>query len=182
VRRRLVPILVSLAGAALIGLLIYGISKPASSRTLDEKVAKGEQPPAPEADRQLPVLAGHGTNSLASYRGKVLLVNIWASWCIPCQAEAPKLEATQKTLAAHGGTVLGITYEDAVPDSKGFVREYHLTYPDLRDNDGEFARAYGTIAVPESFLVNREGNIVAISRGEVGPGFLEKAVKLATGA
>ena len=181
-RRRLVPILVSLAGAALIGLLIYGISKPASSRTLDEKVAKGEQPLAPDASRQLPVLSGHGTSSLASYRGKVLLVNIWASWCVPCQAEAPKLEATQKTLAAHGGTVLGITYEDAAPDSVGFIHKNHLTYPDLRDNDGEFAHAYGTIAVPESFLVNREGDIVAISRGEVEPGFLEKVVKLATGA
>jgi cytochrome c biogenesis protein CcmG/thiol:disulfide interchange protein DsbE len=176
-----VPILVSVVGAALIGLLVYGISKPASSRTLDEKVAKGEQPPAPEARRQLPVLDGHGTSSLSAYRGKVLLVNIWASWCVPCQAEAPKLEATQKMLAAHGGTVLGITYEDAAPDSEGFVKQNHLTYPDLRDSDGEFAHAYGTIEVPESFLVNRGGNIVAISRGEVEPSFLEKVDRLATG-
>jgi cytochrome c biogenesis protein CcmG, thiol:disulfide interchange protein DsbE len=182
VRRRILPILISLAGAALIGLLVYGISTKSSNRTLDELVAKGAFPQAPDATRALPVLQGHGTSSLAAYRGKVVVMNLWASWCVPCQAEAPKLERAQSELKGHDGTVLGITYEDAAPDSVGFIHRNHLTYPDLRDNTGDFARAFGTNEVPESFLIDREGRIVAIERGELQQNFLNKAIKLATGA
>jgi cytochrome c biogenesis protein CcmG/thiol:disulfide interchange protein DsbE len=182
VRRRILPILISLAGAALIGLLVYGISTKSSNRTLDELVAKRAFPKAPEATRALPVLQGHGTSSLAAYRGKVVVMNLWASWCVPCQAEAPMLEHAQSALQSHDGTVLGVTYEDAAPDSVGFIHRNHLTYPDLRDNNGDFARAYGTNEVPESFLIDRDGRIVAIERGELEQKFLNKAIKLAEGA
>jgi cytochrome c biogenesis protein CcmG, thiol:disulfide interchange protein DsbE len=178
-RARLVPILVSLAGAALIGLLIYGLSAHASNRTLDELVAKGEFPPVPQATRQLPVLQGHGTSSVSAYRGKVVLLNVWASWCTPCQEEAPQLQKTQETLTKHNATVLGVTYEDVAPNSIEFIHSNHLSYPDLRDNNGEFAHAFGTDEVPESFLINRVGRIVAIERNELQKGFLAKAIRLA---
>jgi cytochrome c biogenesis protein CcmG/thiol:disulfide interchange protein DsbE len=179
VRRRLVPILISLAGAALVGLLIYGLGTQGGSRTLDDQVARGDYPLAPQASRMMPVLAGHGLSSLAALRGKVVVLNIWASWCKPCEAEAPLLERAQAALQRHDATILGITYEDASNDSEKFVRGYHLTYPDLRDFDGGFARAYGTIEVPETFVVNRQGRIVAISRGEIEQGFLDRAIRLA---
>jgi cytochrome c biogenesis protein CcmG/thiol:disulfide interchange protein DsbE len=179
VRARLIPILVSLAGAALIGLLIYGLSAHSSNRTLDELVAKGEFPPVPQATRQLPILQGHGTSSVSAYRGKVVLLNVWASWCVPCQEEAPKLEQAERSLARHNSTVLGVTYEDAAPDSIGFIHENHLSYPDVRDNNGEFAHAFGTDEVPESFLINRAGRIVAIERNALREPFLNKAIKLA---
>ena len=105
--------------------------------------------------------------SLASLRGKVVVLNFWASWCEPCQVEAPLLERVQSSLRQHDGTVLGVTYLDASPDSQSFVRRYHLTYPNLRDNNGTFARSYGTDQLPESFIINRQGRIVAISRGEI---------------
>jgi cytochrome c biogenesis protein CcmG, thiol:disulfide interchange protein DsbE len=179
VRARLIP--VSLAGAALIALLIYGLSAHSSNRTLDELVAKGEQPAVPQATRRLPILQGHGAYSVSAYRGKVVLMNIWASWCIPCQQEAPELQRTQRTLASYNATVLGVTYEDAAPDSIKFIHSNHLSYPDLRDDDGEFARAFGTDEVPESFLINRSGRIVAIERNELRSAFLTKAIKLAEG-
>jgi cytochrome c biogenesis protein CcmG, thiol:disulfide interchange protein DsbE len=190
VRRRAVPILVSLAGAGLVALLIYGVATQAPNRTLDEAVARGERPTAPDAHRLLPVLSSGSTRatadypgatsgSLADYRGRVVLLNFWASWCIPCQDEAPLLERTQRRLQAHGGTVLGVTYLDNSPDSRGFVRENRLTYPNLRDTTGEFAHAYGTEQLPESFVIDRGGGIVAISRGEVEQAFLNRAVRLA---
>ena len=179
VRRLVLPILVSLAGAGLMGLLIYGISNQAVSRSLDEQLAHGKQPVAPEAGHSLPQLGGAGTSSLASYAGKVVVLNFWASWCEPCQVEAPLLEHAQSRLERHGGTVLGITYKDASPDSESFVRQFHLTYPNLRDKSGEFASSYGTDRLPESFIVNRAGRIVAISRGEIEQPFVEQAIKLA---
>jgi cytochrome c biogenesis protein CcmG, thiol:disulfide interchange protein DsbE len=191
VQRRAVPILVSLAGAGLVALLIYGLTTQAPNRTLDEAVARRERPTAPQPHRLLPVLAtgtarvdasdpgGGGTGSLAGYRGKVVLLNFWASWCPPCQAEAPLLERTQRRLELHDGTVLGVTYDDNAPDSRALVHEDHLTYPNLRDPTGEFAHSYGTEQLPESFVIDRSGGIVAISRGEVDQAFVNKAVRLA---
>ena len=75
--------------------------------------------------------------------------------------------------------MLGVTYLDASPDSLSFARRYHLTYPNLRDGDGDFARAYGTNQLPETFILDRRGSIVAISRGEIGQPFLNKAIALA---
>lgn len=178
-RRRLLPILASLAGACLIGLLIYGVSTKSASRTLDESVARGERPRAPDAAQALPILGGHGKSTLASLRGKVVVLNFWASWCEPCQAEAPLLERAQGTLRHEDGTVLGVTYLDASPDSESFVRRFRLSYPNLRDNSGAFAHSYGTDQLPESFVIDRDGHVAAISRGEINQGFLDRAIALA---
>jgi cytochrome c biogenesis protein CcmG, thiol:disulfide interchange protein DsbE len=179
VKRRALPILTTIAGACLVGLLIYGVSAQSASRTLDELVARGQRPLAPEASRSLPGLDAHGSGTLASYRGKVVVLNFWASWCQPCQMEAPLLERAQSRLAHSGGTILGVTYLDASPDSRDFVSHYRLSYPNLRDNNGAFAHSYGTDQLPESFVIDRQGRIVAISRGELNQSFLDRAIALA---
>ena len=161
--------------AALIALLVYGVTQSGSDTSLDSAVKNGERPPAP--DRALPALDGPGTASLKDLRGKVVVLNFWASWCDPCRAEAPRLERVQRRLAKAGsGTVLGVTYQDVPSDSKSFIAEHGLTYPNARDIGTKLAKQYGTRALPETFVLDRRGRIVAISRGEVTQKFLDRSV------
>ena len=174
-KRSAVPFVAIVAAAALVGLLVYGLASRGADTTLDDAVAKGRKPAAP--DRALPQLGATGTRTLASLRGKVVVLNFWASWCEPCRSEAPVLERTQRQLQAKGeGTVLGVTYRDATPDSQKFVKEFGLTYPSLRDVDGDLAKEYGTRALPETFVIDRRGRVVAISRGQVTQRFVDRAI------
>lgn len=139
-----------LAVVAVVGLLVYGLASKGSSG-----LALGEAAPS----GPLPKLEGGGSGSLAEYKGSWVLVNIWASWCIPCKQEAPALEKFQRQ---HGGahfTVLGIDSRDLSSDGRGFVRRYGLTYPQLRDGDGGAAHEYGTTGVPENFLLDPRGRL-----------------------
>jgi peroxiredoxin len=187
VRRLLGPALATILGAALLGLLAYGVAHQAPSRTLDQSLADGQHPLAPQATHALPVLTGGGSRSipdrsLASYRGRVVVLNFWASWCTGCQAEAPELERLQQELQRHRATVLGVTYEDIASDSLEFVRRYHITFPNLVDGSGEFGRSFGTDQLPESFLIDPSGRITAISREGVTKPFLAQALRLAESA
>ena len=171
-RRTTVPFVV-VSAVALVALLVYGVLGVGASTTIDDAVKRGERPAAP--DRTLPLLDG-GQGSLASFRGKPVVLNFWASWCDPCKDEAPAMEAAHQRLRKAGGTVLGVTVSDASPDSKAFMREYGLTFPSLRDVDGELAEDFATTGVPETFVIDGEGRITAISRGQVNEGFLDQAV------
>ena len=164
---------------ALVALLIYGVaSKDSSSSSLDTAVQRGQHPAAPGATRALPALHGGGTHRLADYRGKVVVLNFWASWCTPCTDEAPLLQRTQQQLGAQG-TVLGATYNDVPGDSTDFERKYHVTYPSVRDVGLKLAQDYNTHALPETFVIDRNGRVVAISRGQVSEKFLSNAVQRA---
>jgi len=170
VRRRIVPALAVIVAAALVGLLAYGLAAQGTSRALDAAVQAGQRPAAPEVTRSLPVLDGVGSRSaaLARWRGQVVVVNFWASWCNTCGAEAGLLERAQRMLITrHEGTVLGITYKDVSSDSLASVKQYGLTFPNLRDVDGAFAAGYGTAQLPETFVLDRQLHVVAISRGEI---------------
>ena len=175
-KRYLGPALAAAVAAAAVALLVFGLGSQGASRSLDNAVDQGRRPLAP--DRTLPILGAPGSRALADFRGRVVVLNFWASWCTPCAAEAPMLEQAQRRLAANGaGTVLGVAYKDLISDSLGFVRDQHLTYPSLRDSDGQLAGAYGTDALPETFVLDRQSRVVAISRGQITqPAFLAQAI------
>lgn len=156
-----------LAVLAVVGLLVYGLVSKGSSG-----VSLGE--PAP--DEPLPRLQGGGSESLADYKGKWVLVNFWASWCVPCKDEAPALEKFQRQ---HGGpafTVLGVDSRDLTEDGRDFVRRYELSYPQLRDGDGGAAHDYGTTGVPENFLIDPAGKVQWLRRGPVDERYLGEEV------
>jgi len=177
-RRTYLPLLALACGFALIALLVAGVLALGNNRTLDSELAAGHPPLAPDANLKLPLLGG-GSADLAQFRGRVVLLNFWASWCPPCQQEAPLIARAQRELSGYGGTVLGVSYKDTVSEAFAFLRAHHLSYPNLRDRTGTFAEAFGTEALPESFVIDKQGRIEAISRGEVDPAFIAKAVAVA---
>lgn len=172
--RRGLSLAVIAAAAALVALLAYGVVSQRTDTSIDDAVAKGERIPAPRAS--LPLLGGRGERSLADYRGKVVVLNFWASWCPPCVKELPLLERTQRRIEGRGATVLGVNYKDLPEDALNFVRRFHLSYPSLRDRDGEYAQRYATVGFPETFVIDRRGRIAANRRGPVDRRWLARTL------
>ena len=163
---------ITLAAAALVGLLAYGVTATGEDRTLDESLAKGERVTAPVAE--LPRLGASGSASLADEKGKVVVLNVWASWCPPCKSEMPLLQRTHERISSQGGMVLGIDTQEPQEDALDFLHEKKITFPSLRDRDREYGRKYGVAAYPETFLIDRKGRVAALRRGPVTQAWLDQ--------
>jgi cytochrome c biogenesis protein CcmG, thiol:disulfide interchange protein DsbE len=148
-----------LALALVLGLFALLVWKLA---TQDEgaagKVERGETPAAPGF--RLDRLDRPGKLSLASYRGRPVVLNFWASWCIPCKEEAPLLEAVWRRYRARGLVVLGVDINDLRGDARRFARKNRMSYPLAYDGPGKTTTQYGLTGVPETFFVARSGRLV----------------------
>jgi cytochrome c biogenesis protein CcmG/thiol:disulfide interchange protein DsbE len=162
---------------ALLALLAFGVADQGTDSSLDAALSHGRRPPAPSASLALPVLGSASAKaSLAQMRGKVVVLNVFASWCDPCKAEAPVLEQAQRELAGHNATILGVTYLDNSDDSELFVRQQHITYPVIRDVNGTLVRSFGSTGVPETFVIDRQGRVAALRRYQLNSSWLRQTL------
>jgi peroxiredoxin len=121
------------------------------------------EPQAPAID----LLRTDGTPlSLAELRGKVVLVNFWATWCEPCVTEMPALQRLRESLGRQGLEVLAVNYMEGPARIDAFVQKMGLGLPVVRDTDGSVAKAWGARIFPSSFVVDRSGRIRYVLTGE----------------
>lgn len=171
----LVAVLIGvLSGFALSGWLLQRIASPGPSG-LPTSLPAGSIAP----EFTLTDLEGE-TVALSAYRGQVVLVNFWASWCVPCQEEMPALQAAYESLQDQGFVVLGVDLRDRErPGSEGdsdvrdSIRRFAIEYPVAIDRDGAVSRAYRVSVIPTSFLIDRHGQVREVRIGIWRPGELE---------
>lgn len=174
-RRWILPAVISLFAAALVAVLIYGVMAQPSNSSIDAALSRGRSAPAPAFD--LPVLSrgspggrfpltvsqvlARRSLSLRALRGTPVVLNMWASWCLPCRQEAPTLEREWRTLGRPRAVLfLGLDTQDASVDALGFVRRYAIDYPNVHDAGDDVPRAYGATGVPETFFITARGRVV----------------------
>ncbi|WP_106397188.1 TlpA family protein disulfide reductase [Actinocorallia populi] len=172
IRRAVAPAL--LAAAAL--MLAAGCSGGGTAAEPGE--------PIPAGDRRSPAAAVAGETlegeplDLASYEGKVVVVNFWASWCGPCRAEAPALEATYQENKDEVA-FLGVDIKDTRDGAKAFVRKYGSTYPSLFDPEGKITHSFSSVnpsALPTTLILDREGRVAVQFPGIVHKSRLDPAL------
>ena len=146
------------AVAGLLGLLIWDVTHKNEATGFVSQIKAGDRPAAPAL--RLKPLDGGGAVSLASYRGKVVVLNFWASWCRPCKAEAPRLQDASRRWARRGVVFIGVDANDFRTDGKRFVDRHDITYLNLADGSGSSIGRWGVTGFPETFFIDREGRVV----------------------
>ncbi|MGZ8612736.1 MAG: TlpA family protein disulfide reductase [Actinomycetota bacterium] len=172
------------AVASLLALLVWKVVQ-GNEGGIADALAKGESPVAPAFT--LPRVDTTGDLSIASLRGKAVVVNFWASWCIPCKDEAPFLQETYEKYGKQGLVVLGVDAQDFRQDARRFIKRFGLTYPIVYDGAGTTLGRWGVTGFPETFFVDRRGRLVGerIAGGvdaDRNREAFDRGVKLALGA
>lgn len=127
----------------------------------------------PAPDFSLQTFDGQ-TIRLSDYRGKVVMVNIWASWCLPCREEAPVLQAAYEEWADDGLVIIGVNWVDTEDKAREFIEEFGLTYPNGPDLEQRIARAFRMKGIPETYFIDRQGSAVYAHVGPLTPQMLEE--------
>ena len=120
--------------------------------------------PAPAFD--LERLDGAGQLSLAQYQGKVVVLNFWASWCIPCKQENPALAAVYERYRTSDAALIGVVYQDSPEAARAYTERMGNTWPSVLDPDGRTAIAFGVFGIPETFFIGPDG---VIAGRHIGP-------------
>src|SRR5262249_49931851 len=152
--------LIGLVVLGLLALLGYGLLRHQGGSFAGIAVnAVGQAAPLrvrPAPDFALPLFDG-GSFRLSEQRGRVVLINYWASWCPPCRDEAPTLEAAWRAYRDRGVVLVGLDVWDSETDARAFLKEFGVTYPNGPDASGEILIDYGVTGVPETYFVDRSG-------------------------
>lgn len=168
-RRLIVAAWLVAAVAAVIALLTVNIARQAAP--VDTPIV-GRAAPAFD----LETLDGRRL-SLADLRGSAVVLNFWASWCLPCREEAPLLAAADASYGPRGVRVLGVVYQDSADNARAFMSQYGQTYPGLLDPDGRTAIDYGVFGIPETFFIDSSGVVRSRQVGVLTEGELRRHVE-----
>ncbi len=180
-RRFMIPGLITLVVVGLLAVLAFGVSHSGPGNALSAQVRRGQRPVAPNSEMPLQLLGSSQRESLKALHGKVVMVNFFAGWCTTCQGEVGLLKQAQQTLALHGGQLVGVTFDDSSSDAQGYMQKYGLRYPVLLDPAGDFAGPYGLTGVPETFIIDRRGDVIAADPNEMTKAWLDRALSRALG-
>jgi cytochrome c biogenesis protein CcmG/thiol:disulfide interchange protein DsbE len=153
-RRRLSPFAVVIL-VAVVGLLaVLGL------QLINANQGQPNRGPAPDFTLQVFDAMGGGELALSANRGRVIVINFWASWCGPCREEAPALQQVWEAYRDRGDVVLvGVDYVDNTQDALAYIAEYGITYPNGPDLGTRISDAYHIQGVPETFVVDKDGNV-----------------------
>lgn len=170
-----------LAALALVALLAFGLLRRSPDDTIDQSLADGQPVAAPGfelellqegrlppalADRVAPALAD-GVVNLDELRGTPVVLNFWASWCIPCREEAPLLARSWKRYGPRGVLFVGVDVQDVTDDASRFMIEYDNDYLNVRDPTDASAGDWGATGIPETFFITPAGEVVSHAIGVV---------------
>lgn len=160
-----------IAAAAAVGVGIYSYRHARGTRP-DSEVAKQHRP-AP--DFTLPLIDG-GQLRLSSYRGKVVLLDFWATWCVPCREETPHFVELQQKYGNQGLQIIGVSMDDSLEPVRTFYKQFHMNYPVVMGT-ADVGGAYGgVLGLPIAFLIDREGRIYAKHIGATDAAVFEKDI------
>jgi len=116
-------------------------------------------------DFKIPRLEAKGMISLKQYRGKVVYVDFWASWCGPCRQSLPALNVIRKELHKKGFEVIAINLDEERDDAMEFLKEFPVAYPTARDTSGKVPEAYGLVGMPTAYLIDKKGKVHMVHEG-----------------
>lgn len=159
------------ASALLFGSLFIVATRVRPQASVPAPVANANvaTTPAPLANHPAPDFTlttyDGATITLSKLKGQVALINVWATWCPPCRAEMPAIQATYEQYHGQGFTVLAVNLQEDPRVVAAFMRQYGLTFPALLDLDGAVSTAYQARVLPSSFFVDKKGVIRAVYRG-----------------
>ena len=178
---------------ALLGLLAWGLGAKSPRTGIDASLTKGLAPAAPGFDLALldpgtapvplgPLVARAVVDrrvDAAELRGHPYVLNIWASWCLPCRVEARTLETGWARAAPRGVLFVGLDQQDLISDARAFMARYGQTYLNIRDPDNDVARRWGATGIPETYFVSARGRVVSHVIGAVSAAQLAAGVNAA---
>lgn len=165
----------ALTVAGFVALLVYGLATQSPDSTIDDALAKAQATSAPgfeldvlQRGRQ-PAGLGPAVDravadsrvSLSELRGTPVVLNFWASWCDPCRVEAPVLERGWRQAQRQGVLFLGLNMQDVTDDAREFLREFEVSYLNVREGGKETSRRYGATGLPETYFISARGQVVA---------------------
>lgn len=181
------------AGLLFSALLAYGLVRRAPDTTIDDALSRGQSAavPAfrlavlqrgalgPRLDGRLAPALGDGWVSTSELVGTPYVVNIWASWCVPCREEAPVLERGWRAARGRGVAFVGLDMQDAPDDARAFLRRYAISYLNIRDPTNAVYRRFGATGIPETWFVSARGRVVGHVIGVIGARQLADGVEAA---